>query len=59
MEINQTQQGMVKVITTLTKMMNLAFQKDVHGNEPLVIAPNPQHINIGLNIETTSNKKLG
>jgi len=50
---------MVKVITTLTKMMNLAFQKDVHGNEPLVIAPNPQHINIGLNIETTSNKKLG
>jgi hypothetical protein len=49
---------MVKAITRFTKMMNLAFQKDIHGNEPLVIPPNPQHINLRLNIQTTSNEEL-
>lgn len=38
--------------------MSLAFQKDVHNNERLVLAPNPQHINLRLDIETISNEEL-
>jgi len=49
---------MVKAITRFTKMMSLAFQKYVHGNERLVLTPNRQHINLKLDIESTSNEKL-
>jgi hypothetical protein len=39
-------------------MVNLSKIVGAYGNEPLVLAPNPQHINLRLNIETTSNEEL-